>query len=349
MKTRLLSLAGAVAIPFTAQAGSLTVPNQDITLSGGITGAYLYNTDSKRDAYAVTDALIDLSTPAKPGAVSFDVGLGALPMNNLASSAGPMATIGGTTDGNGDATAGSVAVQYGWISVMPIEGLKVDAGKLATNVGYEVAPSYADGNILRGLVWFNQPVYYNGARATYSMSGFNVYAEANKDAFGAGAGSGFGINGSVANFNAALNVLSVVNSISIVDVILSTKLGGFDVAANVDYETKAKAAKTPGTDDNAYAAALYATFPMGAKASLPVRVEYVSDGTSGIYGLGAAGASNTAWTFTVTPTYNFSDSTFVRAELAMVSTDKKVGQFVDDKGAATDSNLIVGFQGGVRF
>jgi hypothetical protein len=343
MKTKLLLLTGAVAIPFAAQAGSLTVPSQDITLSGGIAGAYFYNTDTKRDAYAVTDALIDLSTEAKPNAVSFDVGIGALAMNNLATSGGPLTAIGG--DGT---DAGSVAVQYGWISVMPVGGLKVDVGKLATNVGYEVAPGYGDANILRGLVWNAQPVYYTGARATYSMGGINVYAEANKNAAGSGAGSAAGVNGSIGGINAALNVASTVNVKSIVDVILSAKLGGIDVAANIDYQTLAKAARTAGTDDNAYAAALYASFPMGAQASLPVRVEYVSDGTSGIYGLGAAGASNTAWTFTVTPTYNFSDSTFVRAEVALVTADKK-STYADDKGALTDSNLIVGFQGGVRF
>lgn len=343
MKTRLLSLAGAVAMPFAVQAGSLTVPNQDITLSGGVTGAYFYNSDLAQDNFAVTDALLDLSTAAKPGSVYFDVGIGTLAMNNLSSSTAPLNT-----------GVGATAVQYGWVGIMPMEGLKVDAGLLATNVGYEVAPSYGDANILRGLVWNFQPVYYTGARATYAIGGFNVYAEVNKNAFvpatstGNNPGSGFGVNGSLGAITAAVNVLSTVNFKSIVDVILSTKLGGIDVAANIDYQTLAKAARTTGADDNAYGAALYATFPMGAKVALPVRVEYVSDGTSGIYGLESPGTSNTAWTFTVTPTYNFSDSTFVRAELALVTTDQK-STYVDDKGALTDSNLIVGFQGGVRF
>jgi len=340
MKTKLISLviAGAVVTPFAAQAGSLTVPNQDITLSGGITGAYLYNSDTKRDAYAVADALIDLASEAKTGGMGFDLGIGTLGMNALDSSS-PLTAI-----GNG----GNTAVQYGWVSVIPTDGLEIDAGKLATNVGYEVAPSYADANILRGLVWFNQPVYYTGARATYSTGGMSFYAEANKNAFGTGSGSGAGISGSFGSVDASLNVLSVVNSVSIVDVILSSKIGSVDVAANIDYEAQAEAAKVTGTDDNAYGIALYATVPMGAQASLPIRVEYVDDGTSGIYGLGAAGASNTAMTFTVTPTYNFSDSTFVRAELAYVSTDKKT-TYVDDKNVLTDSNLIVGAQGGILF
>jgi len=344
MKKKLITLAiaGAVATPFVAQAGSLKVPNQDITLSGGITGAYLYNSDTKRDAFTVPDALIDLATEAKPGGMAFDLGIGTLAGNSLASSFAPLTAIGSDTGGD----PASVGVQYGWVSVLPMDGLKVDAGILATNVGYEVVPSYSNGNILRGLVWNYQPAYYTGARATYSTGGWNFYAEANKNA---GTGSAIGANGSFGGLNAALNVFSTVNVKSIVDIILSGKVGSTTIAANIDYQSKAEAAKTTGTDDNAYGIALYATLPMGDKAILPVRLEYVSDGTSGLYGLGAAGASNTAMTFTITPTYNFSDSTFVRAELAYVSTDKKTAAYQDDKGVNTDSNLIVGLQGGVRF
>jgi hypothetical protein len=346
MKTKLISLAiaGAVAAPFAAQAGSLKVPNQDITLSGGITGAYVYNSDTKRDAFAVPDALIDLATEAKPGGMAFDVGIGTLAGNSLASSSAPLATGGGST-----------LLQYGWVSVLPVDGLKVDAGKLATNVGYELVPSYSDANILRGLVWNSQPAYYNGARVTYSTSGMSFYAEANKNALAAGGpGSGLGASGSFGGVNLALNYFNVAEAASgpgsIVDIIASGKAGNISLAANIDYLLKSDRFKkaTTGTDDNAYGIALYASMPMGDKASLPVRIEYVNDGTSGLYGLGAAGASNTAMTFTITPTYNFSDSTFVRAELAYVSTDKKT-TYIDDKGAATDSNMIVGFQGGVRF
>ena len=87
MKTKLISLAiaAAVAAPFAARAGSLKVPNQDITLSGGIPGAYVYNSDTKRDAFEVPDALIDLATEAKPGGMAFDLGVGALSTNTLTS------------------------------------------------------------------------------------------------------------------------------------------------------------------------------------------------------------------------------------------------------------------------
>lgn len=340
MNKKLIShaFAAAVAAPFAAQAGSLNVANQDITLSGGLTGAYVYNAETTRDAFTVPDALIDLSSAAKAGGMGFDVGVGTLTGNSLATSGAALTSGAGTT-----------SVQYGWVSILPINGLKVEAGKLATNVGYEVVPSFNDANILRGLVWNAQPAYYNGARVTYTKNDISLYAEFNKAGAGNGPGSAMGASGTIGKVNGSISYFNVVNSGNILDIIASSKMGSTTVAANFDYLSKADAAKTAGTDDNAYGIALYASIPVGEKTSLPLRVEYVSDGTSGLYGLGSAGNSNSAITFTVTPTYKFSNSTFVRAELAIVSTDKNTAAYQDDNGANTDSNTVVGFQGGILF
>jgi len=184
------------------------------------------------------------------------------------------------------------------------------------------------------------------------MGGMSVYGEVNKNA---GTGGAIGASGSVGGVDVSFNYFNTVNSKDIYDFIFSTKVGMVDLAANIDFQTKAKAAKVSGQDDNAYAFALYATIPMTSNSTLPIRVEYVSDGTSGMYGLQYTNPntgnreSNSAYTLTVTPTYNFSSSTFVRAELAYVSTDKKVAIYTDDKGAATDSNLVLTAQAGVRF
>lgn len=348
-----LAIAGAVATPFAAQAGSFTVGNQDIKVSGGITGAYLYTSEdtsggaarTKQDEFVVPDALVDFSSDAKTGGMGFTLGIGTLGENSLA----PQSEL--TVIGGPNFIPTQVGVQYGWVSVKPMDNLTVDAGLLATNVGYEVSPSYGNANILRGLVWNAQPTYYTGARATYTMNGINIYAELNKDPLGLGTGNAGGAIGASGDFGGIHGVISYfdqTNNRSIVDIIASGKVGSVTVGANLDYITKAKATKVAGTDDNAFGLALYASVMPMDKVTLPVRIEYVDDGTSGLYGLGGAGLSNSAITFTVTPTYNFTDSTFVRAELAYVSTDKK-SVYVDDKGAITDSAWTVGVQGGVLF
>jgi hypothetical protein len=359
MKEKLISVAitAAIAAPMAAQAGSLTVANQDITLSGGLAGGYVYNTDTKKDAFTATDALVDLSSEAKSGGVGFDLGVGVLAgANFLENYAGATPVSSGTLN---SATSGSgTALQYGYLTIMPTDNLSLQAGTLATNVGYEVVPSYSNANIVHGLVWGGEPAYYNGVRATYSMNNMSVYAEANRNALGTNSpGSGVGASGSFGGVDLAVNYFNRAEATSgpggILDLIASGKAGNFSYAVNIDYLQKSDRLKkaTSTTDDNAYGVALYASMPMGANASLPIRIEYVNDGTSGLYNLPAitSGSSNTAITFTITPTYNFSDSTFVRAELAYISTDKKTPMLVDDKGLATDSNLTVGFQGGLLF
>ena len=161
--------------------------------------------------------------------------------------------------------------------------------------------------------------------------------------------SAMGASATFGKVNGSISYFSIVNSGSILDFIASSKMGSTTVAANIDYLSKADAAKTAGTDDNAYGIALYASVAMGDKASLPLRFEYVNDGTSGLYGLGSAGNSNSAITFTVTPTYKFSNSTFVRAELALVSADNNTSAYQDDKGNNTDRNIIMGVQAGILF
>jgi len=363
-----LAIAGAVATPFAAQAGSITVPNMDIQMSGGITGAWIYQSDTKQDQYVVDDALLDFSSEAKAGGMGFDLGVGTLTGNALGisgrSSTGATIIGGGSTAVNsatGGGYPGDVGVQYGYVTVMPTDGLKIDAGLLPTNVGYEVYPSYANGNILRGAVWAAQPAYYTGARATYSMGGMSVYVEGSKqDVSNTANGQAIGGSFSMGAVNGSISYFNQEDVRSIVDLIFSTKAGNIDLAANIDYIAKAdkmKKAAPTGTDDNAYGVALYASIPMGDKASLPMRLEYINDGTSNLYGLNPGGVtgttvSKTAYTFTITPTYNFTDATFVRAELAYTSTDKKT-VLADDKTASTgiftDSNLTVGAQAGVRF
>jgi hypothetical protein len=346
MKKRLITLAiaGAVATPFAVQAGSLTVPNQDITLSGGITGSYMNQTDTKKDAFIVDDALLDFASVAKTGGLGFDLGLGTLANNSL--------YAGNQLNAIGQGS--NAQVQYGWVSVMPMEGLKIDAGKLATNVGYELVPTYLNAHVLHGLVWNAEPAYYTGARATYTTGDMSFYAEANKVN---GPGSGIGASATMGPVYGAVNLISAVNQGYIVDFIFSGKAGNIDLAANLDYIGKAKVVKnaTPGTDDNATGLALYASFPMGDKASLPIRFEYINDGTSGLYGLTYTGPgplpsdkSKSAYTFTITPTYNFTKATYVRAELAYVTTEKK-SLYLDDKGHFTDTSLTVGAQAGILF
>ncbi len=328
MRKSLLAASIAALTAPAAFAGSVTSA-ADINLNGGMTAGYFYTTNTgsnNNDNYQVSDFMVELSGEATEG-VGF---VGAF---------GTMAAI-TVLDGGVNNGAYAYGFQYGWLSVAPMEGLTIDAGMLATNVGYEVTPSYANPHATIAALWGGQPVYYPGVRVSYDAGDMGFYAEVNDDALGsASAAWAAGINGDAGALGYAVSYYNYNGYKDLIDVIVSADLGGIPVAANVDYHMLENA-PFPGADDTAFGIALYAS-PTFGKVAVPVRVEYLSDGTSGIYGV------DSATTLTITPTYNFSDNTFVRAELSMVSSDNYV--FADDQGTPEDTKTSFAVQAGFLF
>lgn len=333
MRKSILAAAIAALTAPAAFAGSIT-STADINLAGGITGGYFYstNTGSGTNAeYQVSDFLVELSGEATKG-VGF---VGAF---------GTMAAVTVLDGGVGSAPVYPFDFQYGWLSVAANEKLTIDAGMLATNVGYEVAPSYDNAYASLGALWIAQPAFYPGVRASYDAGDLSFYAEASGDSAGGTLGSASaawaaGLNGSAASVDYAVSYFNYNGYKGLLDVIVSSKLGGIPVAANFDFHIL-KEPTVAGGDDNAFGFALYAT-PTFDKVDVPVRLEYLSDGNSGIYGM------DSGFTFTVTPTYKFSDNTFVRAEMSFVSSDNKI--FVNDSGGAQDNKTSFAVQAGFTF
>ncbi len=320
-----------------AQAGSLTVANSDLTLAGGINAGLLYsdNTGGSNNTDAmVTDFLLELSASADKG-LGFVAGYGALQQATLFSNV--PADKSTSTTGQAD-----MGLQYGWLTVKPTDSITIDAGKLATSIGYEVANSYANANILLGGIWNSQPVYYPGLRASFAMGEGRMFIEANEDT-STGATTGYVVGGSTAigAVNVSVAYYNANKARDILDIIVSSEIGGIPVAANIDFHKLDNQVAVPGNDDSAMGIGLYATPSFGV-VTAPVRVEYFDDGSSGIYG-----GMKSGYSFTVTPTYNFTDNTFVRAEIAMISSDNKI--FNDEDGTAQDSKTSAALQAGFLF
>ncbi|MDH5300045.1 MAG: porin [Gammaproteobacteria bacterium] len=336
-RKRLGLMTGLCAISTAAAAGTITVDTGDIALKGGMTAGYFYSDNtgsSNTDNFHVSDMLIELSDEAKTGGVGFKAGFGSMSAITILD--------GGVNNSAGFSTFG---LQYGSVDFAPIEGLTISAGKLATNIGYEVTPSYANAHATIAALWGGQPVYYPGIRASYSLGDVSVYAETNNDTLKLGNSTAtnayaVGVSGSAGSLNYMASYYDYDKAKNIVDVIVSTTVGNIDLAINADYHMLDSEAKVAGQDDSAMGVALYIK-PTYGKMSYPVRIEYMSDGTSGIYGF------DSATTYTITPTYSPSANTFVRAEVSMVQSTNKV--FADKDGVATDSKTNVALQAGYRF
>jgi len=326
-KSTIVALTGlALGASTTAFAGSVkTGVDADITLSGGATAGYFYgaNTGStNNDNFAVNDFLLNFaSEDAKVGGVSFVAGFG-----NLA-----QVTI---LDPSAANAIGESSLQYASLTYVPVKNLSIEAGALATNVGAELATSYDNGNITLGALWNAQPLFYPGARASYAIGDMTVYGEVSSPkAYGAG------VSGSAGGFDYALNYFKTDGGNTLYDVVLTGSAAGMDVGLNFDFQQLDSKA-TNQKDDTGMGIGVYVT-PSFGKIDIPVRVEYISDGDSGIYGF------DSGYTLAITPTVKVSKNAFVRVELSMVSSTTK--QFKDKDGKATGENTGAAFQMGYLF
>ncbi|WP_457643216.1 outer membrane beta-barrel protein [Persephonella sp.] len=331
MKKVLGGLAAAGLLAGTAAAGTLTVANSDMKMGGGVTAGYFYVTNNgpDNDYFTVSNFVVDLK--GKSGIISYKASFGSVVQPDL-------------LDYPSVSSSASFKLSYGWVTIAPVEGLSIEAGKLVTNIGYELYHTYDNKNYMFGLVWWGQPVTYPGARVNYSvMDGVDVYAEYTQGHGSANDAFAVGSLGSLGGVDYAVSYFDYSAWKNLIDVVLSTEVEGIEFGVNADYQWLDDAAKSAGQDDTAYGIALYLSTKVDV-FELPVRIEYINEGTSGIYGV----AGDRAWSFTVTPTYRPSSNTYVRAEFAYVNSDKK-GTFVDDKGNAKDSRTVIGVEAGFLF
>ena len=314
---------------------------QNLEMYGGFTAGFFYSTnlDSGKNAgdkFQITNAIIGLNGEVgKDMKVGFDLAVGgSLWATVFDGGQGDFSYI----DISSGTVKEGVGILWGYASFKPASIVSIDAGVLTTNIGYEVASTYDNPNITFGAVWFGQPFIYPGARLTVSPTdNISVYAEYNNeyntDNFALGA------LGELMGMSFGLTYYDYSSTKNLIDIVLGYSVGSIDLGFNLDYQWLDDSAKAPGQDDTAYGVALY-VIPNFGNISLPIRLEYFNEGTSGIY----LGGADNGYTFTVTPTFKPSSNTYVRGEVAYVSTDNPVF-----KGGTKDSKTTVAIEVGFTF
>lgn len=335
-----------------AYAGTAKGLESDLVFGGGASGGYFYgfNTGStNNDDMYLSDLVLEVSAEQKPSpgpGASVNAGVGTFTNMNVFN--------GGVN--LGQPTPVPFDILYGWVNIMPMNGLGLEIGQLATKIGYETAPSFANANILRGALWAAEPVYYPGLRANWGSlpGGVNVFVEANNDK-STGATSNYvaGVNGTIAPVKYSVAYSFGDDGTDIANVIVGMNLINLDWTLNADVLMLEDAING---DDTAWGIAVYVA-PKIMGVSVPVRGEFFSEGNTLLYSSAAASSPNinigtgagidSGWSVTVTPTWNFANSAFVRAEVAWVQSDSSV--FVDSEGRAEDNNTSFALQGGFRF
>jgi hypothetical protein len=328
-----LAVLGAVSLSGAEERFFLKT-SEDLNLYGALTGAYFLTGNPDEDTFNLTNGVIGISGEVgKEFKVGFDLAVGSLLM--------PTVWDGGQgTPQRFEFSQKGLAQEgfgflWGYISLKPADRVSLDLGVMPTNVGYEVANTYANPNVTLGTTWFAQPVIYPAVRVTLSpLQRVDLYAEYNQE--GDGDNFAFGVLGELGGLGFALSYYDYRDSKNLIDLVLSYSLGGLDLGLNLDYQWLDHS--PPSRDDKAYGVALY-LIPSFGKVSLPVRLEYFKEGTSGIY---SGSNADSGYTLTLTPTFRPTDNTFIRAEIAYISTDNRVFDN-NTKSNKTTLALEVGF------
>ncbi|MCX7738232.1 MAG: porin [Hydrogenothermaceae bacterium] len=347
MKTKLFTL-GLLTFAGAATAGQITVQNSEITLNRAITTGYFYSNNtgsSNRDDFKVSNFLLGIGSDAKDGGIGFSTAIGTVLI--------PTVYDGGLT-ANKAILSKSFGVIYGYLTYKPISNMSLDTGLLPTNIGYELATSFTNPNITYGSVWSAQPFIYPGARFTYQIGDVKFYGEVSKDkgivdgnhSLPTTGAYAIGSLGSFMGLDYAVSYYDYTAYKNLVDIVLSKELNpNLRLGLNFDYQWLDKSAKVSGKDDKGYGLALY-IIPQFDNFSLPVRVEYINDGSkgreSGIYS-----SVSKAYTTTITPTYRPTKYTYIRGELSYFKADNLI--FSDKNPNPKDSKTSAAVELGFLF
>jgi hypothetical protein len=347
-----LAAAGLLAVS-AANAGQITVANTDITLFGGVSASYnaqnndhaIANAGFSKDSFSVNNVIVGLTKPAQDGGIGFTAAFGSWEAPTVVASSDVV---------NGSNVTGKNLVGYGkttdfkpWLAFVtykPVAGLTLDAGLLWTNFG-ERPVTILNPHITRGVLFTANPALLTGARGTYDAGVAKVYVGAGKAGNYQLMGPVYtqvlnkhysnyieaGITSNLKQFGLPVDVgLHTYNENGNRDIYALTvggDLGIVSLGLEVDYFKaddglkKIWNAATGATSSNAWGTALCANVKPVAGVQVPVRIEYADNKDSilipviGTSGLGLGNAKK-VWTFTITPTYNPTKNTFLRAEVS---------------------------------
>jgi hypothetical protein len=222
-------------------------------------------------------------------------------------------------------SGGFGVVPQGFIKFVPNSTLSVEVGALPTLIGSELAFTFQNMNIQRGLLWNTEPLvskgiqgnvtlgswsgslaitdgYYTG---TYTnVSGLLSYTFKNSDVLTFAAEGNAGV---------ATSAGSLANG-QVYNLIYTHVMGPWTINPYIQYQTTPNIAgvSQAGT---IWAGAVLAKYSFNAEWSLAGRIEYESSGGSA--DLLGYGAGSNAFSLTLTPTYQ-KGIFFARAEFSYV-------------------------------
>lgn len=236
-------------------------------------------------------------------------------------------------------TFGPVPVAY--LKIVPSDTFNIEIGKLPTLIGAEYTFTFENLDIERGLLWNEEPAISRGVQANYTsgpialslawtdgaytnrynqLSGSVAYTISTSDTVSF---VGSGDLGKVEN-----PLLPVANE-EVYNLIWTHTSGPWTFTPYVQYTNVSSFTfddfTAPAT--STWGGAILANYAFNPNWSLGGRIEYISQNNG--YDPALYGQSSSAWSFTITPTYQYK-LLFARADFSYVTTSHL--SFVSSQG-----------------
>jgi hypothetical protein len=309
-------------------------------------GANLYRVFDTDDRTFGADAEIVLAhAPAGPGKAGFRI-------DAVLGSTIPRVSAATGLFRDEDGTAEDVDLQQAFVSYLaPLgRGLKIDAGKFVSHMGYESITGYDSPNdqVTRSFLFgWAVPFTQTGLRASYPLGerssvtgfvlgGWDVVNDNNR-------GTTFGAQAVIApseRFAVTLNAIAgpeqadnTTDDRRVLDLIVSFRpAASFSLGLNADYGRE-EGLGPDGDDARWDGAALYARYDFGPRFSLAARAEVFRDrdGTR-------TGTAQELKEFTLTPIVRLGDGLLVRLDARLDRSDEPV--FDAEDGPSKDQTTL---------
>lgn len=233
-------------------------------------------------------------------------------------------------------------VPVAFVKIVPDSAWTIMVGKLPTIIGDEYTFSYQNMNIERGLLWNQEPAISRGAQVNY-VKGPVTFELSWNDAFyskqynGVSGGIVWAIDSSqTLSFLGAGNTKTTKaadfatppfqNNEQIYNIIYSKTAGAWTISPYVQWTHVGANSLLSSGSANTEGYALLLNYTFDAKGplagfSLPARAEYItsSGSPSGSAASLLYGPGSSAWSYTITPTYQYK-LFYLRAEASYVGT-----------------------------
>lgn len=260
-------------------------------------------------------------------------------------------------------------VPQGFVKLAPTDTLSVEIGKLPTLIGDEYTFTFENMNIFRGLLWNQEPAVQRGVQVNYT-AGPLAFSLSLNDGFYSNRYNW--ITGSAAWTIDMANSVSLVgggnishtdyattatpyfqNNGSIFNLIYTHTEGPFVVSPYIQFSTVgADPAIGIPHDASTTGFAVLANYAFDDNFKVAGRIEYITASGKGatlatstnlLYGPGS-----NAFSFTVTPTYQFGIY-YLRGEFSYVSAGSTTAGFAFGPTGTATSQSRIALEGGILF